>query len=1349
MSQSCEYCHALRFPQESLNCCHNGKVRLPPLSNYPDELKELILGSSVQAKNFRTNIRRYNSAFAFASFGAQTASVPGRGTYCFRIHGQIYHHTNTLHPSEGRSPEYGQLYIIEGEQAITTRMGNEANQPCRSDVMQELLAVMEDYSPYTRAYKYMHVVELEEGERANRENREPKEISLHFKRGPDRRRYNEPSHDEVAAVFVGEDGAPPAERDIIVYPRDLPPRRISYMSCNIDPMCYPLLFPRGDAGWDITMRHVEERQTATRNKITMQQFYGFRLAIKETFSPIHRAEKLFQQYAVDAYVKTEGCRLHFIRKNQSQLRVDLYSGLMDHLHGEGSPLMQPGVPVILPSSFGGSPRSMHQNYQDAMAIVGKYGKPDLFLTYTCNPKSREIVENLSNGERAEYRPDLVARVFKLHLVNLLKDIKDRHILGVPVAHVHVIEFQKRGLPHCHMLIILREEDKLRNRDDIDRLISAEIPDPEEDTELYDLVKQCMIHGPCGILNPASVCMEDGKCRKRFPKEFRDETMENLNGYPAYRRRNNGRTVNVGGVVADNRFVVPYNAQLLLKYRAHINLESCASVKSVKYLFKYVYKGHDCANLEMNVETQLGDRPMEEERPAHDEITTYLNCRYISAPEAIWRLSEYRMHEQSHTIYRLAIHLPDQQRVYFRPGEESEAADRATTRNTHLTAWFKLNTNDIEAHEYLYTEIPQHYVFVDREKKWVKRRRGGDRVISRMYSVSPTDPDKFFLRLLLLHIPGARSYDDLRTVNGELLESFRDACIQLHLLADDTEYANAMNEASQFQMPRQLRNMFATICAYCQLADPVSLWNDYEEAMTEDLSLNHPREEAVNLALHEVESILRENGTSCFALGLPTPEGVTEDSPPTPPAPNLDELNSEQRQLYIVFMQSVESALSEETPQARCFYVDAPGGSGKTYLFNKLATQLRSNGHQVGCAAWTGIAQTLLHEGRTVHTLFKLPVPVLDTSSCRVSPTSKQGQLLRNCVAFIIDEASMIPTHALHAIDRCLRDITGIQVPFGNKVILLGGDFRQVLPIVPHVPPAVVIETCIKRSHLWHHFQVHELTVNMRSRPGEQEFSRWLLELGNGNLTSDIEVDTIDIPPSMIVTGSLIEAIYQDTTTEEKCSRIILSPKNENCMQINEEVLSMIPGETTSYLSADAVKSDSEEEQNNYPSEFLNSLTPSGMPPHRLNLKVGCIVMLLRNLSLRQGLCNGSRLEVTNLHRNCIQAKLICGSNAGDQVLIPRVKLSPNDANLPFKLERTQFPIRLAYSMTINKAQGQTFERVGIFLPQPVFSHGQLYVAFSRARAMSDVYVKVMDTERQGRRRNKVVTRNVVYREVLT
>ena len=218
-------------------------------------------------------------------------------------------------------------------------------------------------------------------------------------------------------------------------------------------------------------------------------------------------------------------------------------------------------------------------------------------------------------------------------------------------------------------------------------------------------------------------------------------------------------------------------------------------------------------------------------------------------------------------------------------------------------------------------------------------------------------------------------------------------------------------------------------------------------MIEDLLRHHSLEDAENIALHGIDSILRENGTSCATLGLPQPQGqdlATAEEPQQEPA-DFDQLNNGQRQLVVCIIEAVHSIVSEDPPQARCFYVDALGGAGKTFVFNMLMRHLRHNGHQVACAAWTRIAATLLTGGKTVHSLFKLPVPVLETSSCNISPTSQQAAFLRNQILFVIDESSMIPTHALHAIDRCLQDITAVRQPFGGKAILLGGDFRQVLP----------------------------------------------------------------------------------------------------------------------------------------------------------------------------------------------------------------------------------------------------------------------------------------------------------------
>jgi hypothetical protein len=366
----------------------------------------------------------------------------------------------------------------------------------------------------------MAEVEAEENARAAAENRPPSLVTMYMRVGSDHRRYNMPHHEEVAAIFVGEDGAPPGTRDIVVYPRDQQLQTVNCISPNLDPMTYPLFFPRGDRGWYPQMDHVAAHATATRNHITMLQFYTYRLAVRNCFSPIHYGKKLLQQFSVDSYVKVEGTRLDYIRKNQNALRVEQYQGLMDHLNMRAEEKgLCPGRLVILPSTFAGSPRAMHQNYQDAMAMIGKYGKPDLFLTFTCNPKWREITENLRPGEKAFERPDLIARVFKIKLKELLKDILQNGVLGRAVAHVYVIEFQKRSLPHCHLLIHLDPEHKLRDSNDIDSLISAEIPDQNNEPELYDIVKSCMIHGPCGALNPSSPCMQDGVCTKNFQKIF--------------------------------------------------------------------------------------------------------------------------------------------------------------------------------------------------------------------------------------------------------------------------------------------------------------------------------------------------------------------------------------------------------------------------------------------------------------------------------------------------------------------------------------------------------------------------------------------------------------------------------------------------------------------------------------------------------------------------------------------------------------------------------------------------------------------------------------------------------------
>ncbi|GBP92522.1 hypothetical protein EVAR_73783_1 [Eumeta japonica] len=221
--------------------------------------------------------------------------------------------------------------------------------------------------------------------------------------------------------------------------------------------------------------------------------------------------------------------------------------------------------------------------------------------------------------------------------------------------MYSVEWQKRGLPHAHILVWFI--DKIRP-EEIDSIISAEIPDPSTDQLLFDIVTTNMIHGPCGTFNSSSPCMADGKCTKNFPKDFTNDTVTNVDGYPIYRRRNpeNGGQSFIKNIIntdidIDNRWVVPYSPLLSKTYNAHINVEFCSSVKSIKYICKYVHKGSDMAVFRVE-NTNVNAPPVNK----NDEITLYQIGRYISSNEAAWRIFGFPIHERDPAVVQLAIHL---------------------------------------------------------------------------------------------------------------------------------------------------------------------------------------------------------------------------------------------------------------------------------------------------------------------------------------------------------------------------------------------------------------------------------------------------------------------------------------------------------------------------------------------------------------------------------------------------------------------------------------------------------------------------------------------------------------------
>jgi len=796
----------------------------------------------------------------------------------------------------------------------------------------------------------------------------------------------------------------------------------------------------------------------------------------------------------------------------------------------------------------------------------------------------------------------------------------------------------------------------------------------------------------------------------------------------------------------------------------------------------------------------------------DEIATFIDARYVSASQAIGHIFGLPICEMSPSVQQLALHLPNEQSVLVRDNQSvQEALEKA--ENTMLTRYFQLNREDPEARKYCYTEILMHYSWNLQQKKFKKRKNflltaseatpDGPKSdqIGRlpMISLHKKTTELFHLRLLLHHVPGPQSFEDLRTVDGEVLDTFQAATVKLGLWEDDSECELCLAEAYSIKIGKAFIQCFVSVILHCMPSDPRSLYNKFKEQLAEHLKKQYKVEEATeemhNSVLLEIKRLFENAGENMKSLNLPLPnddmDQVFESEPRIlqeeidycqpemleEAQTMLNGLNPEQKTVSTAVIEAVENE------EGGLFVVDAPGGTGKTFMTSATVDYLRSKGHICIATAISGIASQLQKGGRTLHYKLAVPIKLHDKSYCKIKEGSPHQKLVQQASLLVIDEFTMGSRALYETVDRSLKHHRKSDHPFGGLGVLMTGDWRQTLPVCQGAGKAEILSQTLKASRIWKdHVKSFKLKTNMRLINQSKEstdFANYLMDIGNGtetvypsqgenmvlipkNLKSkakNMSEFCDEIFPDLnkrISEGLLNEGIEgQSDWKEWLMSRYIICGTNEDCIDINDHLMSKLDGQARIYKSADKVlhSVDSDGRDNNmevkYPTEFLNTLRSSSMPPHILILKPGCPIMLMRNMNPELGHCNGSRYVVKNLGSKTIYAELCTGPKKGQGIFIPRIPFQPEDKNIPVEFQRRQFPIRPSFAITSNKSQGQTAQQVGLYLKNDGFAHGQLYVALSRVGHPDRVKIfkPVSPTEKNPSDAN-LFMKNVVYEEIL-
>nr|XP_016443959.1 PREDICTED: uncharacterized protein LOC107769265 [Nicotiana tabacum] len=507
----------------------------------------------------------------------------------------------------------------------------------------------------------------------------------------------------------------------------------------------------------------------------------------------------------------------------------------------------------------------------------------------------------------------------------------------------------------------------------------------------------------------------------------------------------------------------------------------------------------------------------------------------------------------------------------------------------LTEFFLMNRGNKDAKNLnlLYREFSEYFVWSSTDKTWTRRQRGN--AIGRIVTCHPTEEERYYLRLLLMNVRGPKSYEDLRTVNGLCCTTFREAAERRGLLFCDNNLVECMSEAVSYQMLSNLRQLYAMLLIYCNPTNPRELWEKFETPMSEDFkrNLNIDAREIPYKVLNHINNILHSMGRNInefeLILEVIKPYAIAKEAKYVDFERNIivsdedlllkNKLNIEQRRAYNMILDRIFS----NRPGA--FFIDGPGGTGKSFLYHALLATVRHKGFIALATASSGIAASLLPGGRTAHSRFKIPIDVNENFSYIISKQSSLASLIRDAKLIVWDKISMAKKQTVEAFDLLLRDLMETNILFGGKVVVFSGDFRQTLPVVRSGKKEDFICESLLCSEIWNQLEKLQLSENIRAKT-DPAFCEYLMRIGDGKEQQN-DCGKIEIPHSLIIPYTSekesLNLLFRVTYPHlYKChsnasfitSRAILTTKNDFVDEINDMLLAQFPTTEKVYIATD-------------------------------------------------------------------------------------------------------------------------------------------------------------------------------------